>query len=265
MSIYRIDSSCYIESQHQRKGEVLFHHSDGSYLGDEVFIDKFFGINNAISKGDHNNLEERVRKLDDINAIFKYVGGGDSYTLLHNAVKKGCQVCVQILLKNGAKSDIPNHEGKTAEMLAREKMDPQVIDLIEKSKPASKAISTKTVECTLAKKSERQIMSGIGGFPETWAQMFEGKLFFGPAFQDRASVILSRSVNARSYDYELKVPFKVTEMEYEGKKAFKIDHDEKLFVVLTPNTDKYLIGKDHLFIQREEKPPIGQDDNCIVS
>lgn len=264
MSTYRVDSSCYIESQLQRKGEFLFRNSDGSYLDDEAFINQFFAVKNAISESNHNNLEERVRKLDDINAVFKFVGGGDNYTLLHKAVEKGCHVCVQMLLQNGAKSDIINHEGKTAEMMARAKMDPQMIDLIEKSKPVSKTISIKTVECTLSKKSETQIMQGMGGFPETWSQMFEGKLFFGPDFQDRATVILSRSVNAQSYDYELKVPFKVTEMEYEGKKAYKIDYDEKLFVVITPS-DKYLIGKNHLYIRREETLQKKPDDNCIVS
>lgn len=271
MSIYRVDSSCIIESQIPRTGE-LFHDGRGKYVGDEFFINRFMDMRDAITHDDHNNLEERVKKLDDINAVFKYVDETKKYTLLHQAVEKGCVVCVRTLIQNGAKSDIPNQRGVTAEAIARKNSNQQVIDLIEKAKPTSKEISTKTVECTLRRQSETQILKGMG-FPDTWAQVFEGKMFFGPNFKDHANVILSRSVHAQSYDYELKVFFKVTEMEYEGKQAFKIDHLNKDWLVTLTPTDKYLIGKDHLFVARGEEEPKNVrtrtvdavNDDCVIS
>src|SRR5262245_53920626 len=103
MAIYKVDGSCYIESQYPRQGENLAYNAV-VYLGDEHFIRKFFEIEEAITNGQHEGLEERVKKLDDVNAEFKYVSGLSSYTLLHKAVEKGCDVCTRVLLQCGAKS-----------------------------------------------------------------------------------------------------------------------------------------------------------------
>ncbi len=265
MSIYSVDASCYIESQYPRKGENLAHNGAGVYLGDEHLIRNFFKIEKAIKKGDHAGLEERVKKLDDINAVCNYVGNtSPSYTLLHKAVDKGCEVCTRVLLESGAHSNIENSNGETAERVARIKNNPQIITLIEKNNALSKAISERTVECTLDRKVCRKIGGGLG-FPDIWMENFEGTLAFGPNFGDTAKVMLSRSAEAATNNYELKVLFTVVELEYDGKKAFKIKYDESIcsMLVLTPNLGKYLMGKNNLFVSKEETQ--AREDSCIIN
>lgn len=255
-SIYA-NSRCTIQSNLPKEGEYFSFTDSGDF--DELVVQDYLAvkkaINSAINTRDHSNLEKRVKTLPDINALF--YEGDNTYTLLHEAVRIGCAYCTQILLQHGAKVDIIDKAGKTAEMLTSEYPNLTIDHLINKRKNAieqdnlhsSYLLLETKVECLLTRKGS--ILEDFRG-GEIWVESFEGSLSFIDNGIFSASVYYSRMVEKESYD-DVNMTFKVTKLLHYGNNAYKIDYDKSSgeHLKLIASDERYQQIQEGLFIDNK--------------
>ena len=74
----------------------------------------------ALNMHEHLNLLLKIFNEHDFINRADQTPGGPGSTALHWAVEKGSKECQEVLLRHGARTDIPNNAGKTVDHLLRD-------------------------------------------------------------------------------------------------------------------------------------------------